>query len=100
MERSTTSGNTGKSRGRVVIRVAPETETWYRNIRALPAGHYVWIDAGRVAQPRQWWDIAAAWREAPLSTRSPEEVRERVHAALRKSVNAHLVSDVPIGVFL
>jgi asparagine synthase (glutamine-hydrolysing) len=78
----------------------PEPHTWYRDVHALRAGHCVWIESGRIGQPRCWWDITAAWRDAPDARVRPEEVRERVSAALRASVAAHLVADVPVGVFL
>ncbi|MEO8217773.1 MAG: asparagine synthase (glutamine-hydrolyzing) [Acidobacteriota bacterium] len=77
-----------------------EPRTWYRAISALPAGHFAWIEQGRIDAPRRWWDISAAWRSAPRETLPAAEVRERVRAALRASVNAHLVADVPVGVFL
>lgn len=40
----------------------PEPRTWYREIRALPAGHLAWIDRGRVGAPKGWWDVGNAWR--------------------------------------
>lgn len=78
----------------------PEPHTWYRDIRALPAGHCAWIDKGRVGAPRCWWDIGAVWRNAPAAQLPDDEVRVRVADALRASVTAHMVSDVPVGVFL
>lgn len=79
----------------------PEPNTWYRDIRALPAGHCAWIEADRTIILRRWYDIGDAWRAADRSPRLPDaEVRERVRAALRASVEHHLVADVPVGVFL
>lgn len=78
----------------------PEPHTWYHDIRALPAGHYVWVEEGRLSTPVCWSDIAGAWRDAPGALPLPNEVRERTAAALRASVAAHLVADVPVGVFL
>jgi asparagine synthase (glutamine-hydrolysing) len=78
----------------------PEPHTWYRAIQALPAGHCAWIDEGRMGTPQRWWDVAAAWRDAPAALPSAAEVRERVRTALRASVAAHLVADVQVGVFL
>jgi asparagine synthase (glutamine-hydrolysing) len=77
-----------------------EPQTWYRDIRALPAGHCAWIEDGRMGSPESWWDVAAAWRDAPANTPSASHVRERARSALRESVAAHLVADVPVGVFL
>ena len=78
----------------------PEPHTWYKNIQALQAGHCAWINDGRMDQPLCWWDVADAWRTAPCTHPPLGEVRERTHAALRESVKAHLVADVPVGVFL
>jgi asparagine synthase (glutamine-hydrolysing) len=78
----------------------PEPCTWYRDISALPAGHCAWIDDGKIGTPILWWDVAAAWRDAPAALPNLDEVRERVRSALRDSVGAHLVADVPVGVFL
>jgi asparagine synthase (glutamine-hydrolysing) len=78
----------------------PEPHTWFKNICALPAGHFAWIQDGRVEQPIRFWDIATAWREAPRNAQTLDDVQERIQGALRRSVSAHLVSDVPVGIFL
>jgi asparagine synthase (glutamine-hydrolysing) len=77
-----------------------EPDTWYQGVKALPAGHHVWIEEGRMDVPQSWWDVSAAWRDAPSHLLDVREVRERTRTALSASVRAHLVSDVPIGVFL
>lgn len=78
----------------------PEPDTWYRAIRALPAGHCVWVEDGRVGASRCWHSIGSAWRSAARTTVPLAEIPERVRAALRESVARHLVADVPVGVFL
>ncbi|MGH8433923.1 MAG: asparagine synthase (glutamine-hydrolyzing) [Pseudomonas sp.] len=78
----------------------PEPHTRFRDIQALPAGHCAWVDNGRLGASRSWWNIADAWRNAPAVTLPAPEVSERVRDALRASVAAHLVADVPVGVFL
>lgn len=78
----------------------PEPNTWFRDIKALPAGHCCWVVGGCIRNQRKWWDIADAWRNAPLVSSPDAEVRERVRDALRTSLAAHLVADVPVGVFL
>jgi asparagine synthase (glutamine-hydrolysing) len=79
----------------------PEPFTLYRDIRALPAGAY--LETRRGGTPRVSVhfsvrdELAAAQAEAkPFS---PQD-REALGAALRDSVAHHLVSDVPVGVFL
>jgi asparagine synthase (glutamine-hydrolysing) len=78
----------------------PEPTTWFRDVHAIAAGHCAWVTDGQIGTPRSWSNIADVWRNAPPATLLPGEVRERVQAALRASVAAHLVSDVPVGVFL
>lgn len=81
----------------------PEPHTGYRDIQAVPAGHCLWIEAERMTPPRCWHDLGAAWREADaaeMASLPPGEIQYRVRDALRESVARHLVSDVPVGVFL
>lgn len=78
----------------------PEPDTWYQDIKALPPGHSAWIADGRICTPKCWWDVAAAWREAPTRFPPSAEIEERTRTALRACVAAHLVADVPVGVFL
>lgn len=81
----------------------PEPHTWYRDIRCLQAGHSVWIEAGQFSRSRCWHDIASVWRGAAELDVPPMlrgELRNVVRAALLESVDRHLISDVPIGVFL
>ena len=81
----------------------PEPHTWYRDIRAVRAGHCLWVEAGEIRRQRCWHDIATAWRfaaQAPTAPLPEPELRARVRAALLESIDRHLVSDVPVGVFL
>jgi asparagine synthase (glutamine-hydrolysing) len=82
-----------------------EPHTWFQDIHALQAGHFAWVEDGCISCPQSWCDVADAWRTAniiksPINKLYLNEVRERTHAALRDSVKAHLVADVPVGVFL
>jgi asparagine synthase (glutamine-hydrolysing) len=77
----------------------PEPWTLYRDIFALPAGHCLRVRAGVPEAPVCWHDISVHWKgkEAGSAT---EDLSERVREALTDSVRAHLVSDVPVSVFL
>ncbi len=77
----------------------PEPYTWYKAVSALPAGHFAWITDGAIAEQKQWWDIGSVWRNAG-SVEQGADVQARVREALVESVSRHLVSDVPVGVFL
>jgi asparagine synthase (glutamine-hydrolysing) len=76
----------------------PEPWTIHRGVRLLPAGHLLRIGPSGVAEPRAYTSLAGLIMEG--SFLSPEEFRDRVREELLKSVGAHLVADVPVGVFL
>ncbi|MEX2164807.1 MAG: asparagine synthase (glutamine-hydrolyzing) [Sulfuricaulis sp.] len=79
----------------------PEPRTWFRNISALPAGSWCRITAdGQFSGPYKYWDIGDSWRDAPECRLTLGEAQEVVRAAVSESVCQHLVSDVPVGVFL
>ncbi len=79
----------------------PEPRTWFRDIRAIPAGSWCRISMeDDFIGPKSYWDIANAWREAPEFNGSSSEAQEIVRAAVSESVRHHLVADVPIGLFL
>jgi asparagine synthase (glutamine-hydrolysing) len=77
----------------------PEPWTLYRGVLALPCGHWLRVQAGRAEAPVCWADIRDSWRQ-PGVPRSAEQLREDVRQAVTDSVRAHLVSDVPVSVFL
>jgi asparagine synthase (glutamine-hydrolysing) len=80
----------------------PEPFTMYRAIRALPAGSFAFVDERGVGEPRQYFSIAAALRDAVDSDGNftDEQRREAVHDAVLESVCYHMVADVPVGAFL
>ena len=77
----------------------PEPWTLYRDVRALPAGTWMRVHDGKPDSPVCWNDIQDNWRREQ-SGLSPQELLERVRQAVTDSVRAHLVSDVPVSVFL
>ena len=79
----------------------PEPYTWYRKVRAVSAGGFMWIKHGKILSQRIWWDISDAWRGEQLSGEIPDNItQEIVRKSLKSSIKAHLISDVPIGIFL
>lgn len=76
----------------------PEPFTWWSGIRMFPAGHVQRLRPDRPeTPPRPFYDLGSALvgpaHRAPLSV-------DALRTALRDSVSHHLVSDVPVGVFL
>jgi len=74
----------------------PAPETMFRNIHKLPAGHYLKLENGQV-QVKQYWDLDFS---PPRKDLSYGEAVERERELLEYAVKSHLVSDVPLGVFL
>lgn len=68
----------------------PEPLTLRRAVRALPAGHFLTVTAGRLGEPVPFTRQAEA---------GPEGASDVVEA-VRASIEAHLVADVPVGIFL
>jgi asparagine synthase (glutamine-hydrolysing) len=75
----------------------PEPFSVYRDIRKLPAAHWLEGDfEGNTVGPQSYW--SQRFDEQPgLST---DEWLARFEAALKESVSAHLLADVPVGVLL
>src|SRR5262249_2119778 len=71
----------------------------YRDVFALPAGHWLRVRDGMAMTPMCWHDIRKHW-EVEASVPNPAKLAAIVRDALADSVRAHLVSDVPISVFL
>lgn len=77
----------------------PEPWTLYRDVFALPAGHWLRVRAGVADASVCWHDIRAHWQGNGYK-QSASELGERVRQAVADSVRTHLVADVPVSVFL
>jgi asparagine synthase (glutamine-hydrolysing) len=80
----------------------PEPFTIYRAAKALPAGCSMVVTADGPKAPAQYFSIRESIVRAEQSSSSmtEAEVHAAVSEAVRDSVKHHLVSDVPVGVFL
>lgn len=77
----------------------PEPWTLYRDVFALPAGHWMRVRDGVPDAPVCWHDIRTHWRGDGCNA-SAQVLQETVQEAVTDSVRAHLVADVPVSVFL
>ncbi len=76
----------------------PEPLTLVRDVRMLAPGHILRVGADGREIARRYWDLLdSAVSKLPAS---PEQSRRQVKALLEESTALHLVSDVPVGVFL
>lgn len=74
----------------------PAPQTMFANIHKLPAGHYLLLENDQL-RVEQYWDLSLKQDE---SITSFAEAVEKMREHLDHAVKSHLVSDVPLGVFL
>jgi asparagine synthase (glutamine-hydrolysing) len=79
----------------LAFRWVPGPETMFDGIFKLSPGHYLQWESGTVAI-QCYWDLSFQVEQQACESELVEEMRE----ILRRSVARHLVSDVPLGVFL
>ena len=78
----------------------PEPFTFFRDIRALPAGHTQRVDATGPCEPMPFVNLAAILADGARQPVPPAEIGKAVRAATRDSVRSHLLADVEVGLFL
>lgn len=80
----------------------PAPFTLYRGIRALPAGHCMWVSTQGTTVPKPFClitDILAQAAAQPAGG-SVGDALDVIGTAVRESIAAHHIADVPVGMFL
>jgi asparagine synthase (glutamine-hydrolysing) len=72
-------------------------ETFYSGITKLPPGHTMTIGPSGQPEIRQYWDLDAS---KPHESRDENYYVRSYRELLEGAVQSHLMSDVPLGVFL
>jgi asparagine synthase (glutamine-hydrolysing) len=76
----------------------PSPLTWLRGVESLAPGTWKrWHDDGR-SEGGRFADCTEMFHDQPPI--AEEELRARAREAIRDTVAAHMVSDVPVGIFL
>ncbi len=75
----------------------PAPDTMFRHIHKLPAGHHLTLSEGTVTV-QAYWDLS--FKPAAEGCLSFDAAVEKGRSLLEEAVRSHLVSDVPLGVFL
>ena len=79
----------------------PEPFTVWREIRSVPAGSTIVVNATGPWQAHAYYNVARSLaRRAELGVPDLATARAKLSAAVRDSVRHHLVADVPVAVFL
>jgi asparagine synthase (glutamine-hydrolysing) len=73
----------------------PAPLTMLKGVHALPPGHALTYENGRL-EVAQYWDVPPA---APLDA-PPEEIRRELRRLLEESTRLRMIADVPVGAFL
>jgi len=78
-----------------------EPWTIVEGVMAVPPGHVLTIENGSVSSREYWNPLQASSRaESDVSSGNGIATADRLPAIVRDAVLSHLVSDVPVGVFL
>ncbi len=72
-------------------------QTFYDGIRKLMPGHWMEIDPSGQIRIEQYWDLAATESER---SQPESDYVQTYREMLEQAVDSHLMSDVPLGVFL
>jgi asparagine synthase (glutamine-hydrolysing) len=81
-----------------------EPVTMYEGVFSLPPGHRVLLyipDRRRLPRPQPWWDPGRSpAAKDPKRPRNFATAATALRPVLEDSVRAHLIADVPVGLFL
>ncbi|MDI6641513.1 MAG: asparagine synthase (glutamine-hydrolyzing), partial [Elusimicrobiota bacterium] len=75
----------------------PSPETIYKDIYQLPQAHYLLYKNGQINLNR-YWNLQL--KDEKLKTKTEKIYLEELEELLKKVIAQHLISDVPLGIFL
>lgn len=70
-----------------------------KNVRALPAGHYLTVNE-RGADLKKYWDLSTRLDQSQQVSPNLDNAITTTRTLLEDSVRLHMTSDVPLGLFL
>jgi asparagine synthase (glutamine-hydrolysing) len=75
----------------------PEPWTLYKDVLQVPKGSYIVVKEGEIVEEKNWYSFSQHWEN---QNRSEIDLRLIVKNSVSESVKRHLVSDVPVCIFL
>ncbi len=78
----------------------PAPTTIFANTEKLQPGHLMRITHAGDITRKAWWPVRDRFSRLPKHTGSDSDIENDLDDLLRKVVNEHLLSDVPVGAFL
>ena len=78
----------------VNLRFTPREKTMFKGIKRLLPGHYLVMENGSI-KIRKFWDIIPSPQHY-----SESYLIEKIRDVLKRAIRRHLISDVPLGVYL
>jgi asparagine synthase (glutamine-hydrolysing) len=79
----------------------PDPHTLYKGVKAMPAGHFITVENGKVSEPIKYCttdEVLAA--VSKVSIQNKNQALLDIAQAIHESIGAHMLADVPVGVFL
>lgn len=79
-----------------------EPHTWFTDIKSIKSGHYVFIKNSKIVEEKKYYETEKLWINADKNIKKIDtnELLNKIKISLVNTVKKHLVSDVPIGIFL
>ena len=74
----------------------PSPQTIFAGIRKLPAGHLLIIDEKSGCRLKRYWDLTVEEQ----GEGEPAGAVEKLRSELERAITSHLMTEVPLGVFL
>lgn len=96
-----TAPDSAGSVGFLIWGYVPEPYTLYRDIQSLPAGAFMQVPRSRRRSITRFFSISDELRRAEeAAPGDPRAAAGVIREAIAQTVSRHLVSDVPVGLFL
>lgn len=77
----------------------PAPDTIFQDVYKLEPGHMIIYENGKI-EIKKYWDIHSHRKKSTGLLDDEKAIAEKMYELIRESVDLHLISDVPIGVFL